>query len=221
VVAHTYAAAGDYLVILTVTNACGQDAVSHVITVAGGCVPPGGADFDWYPPTPLIGQVVTFTGSAAGTEPLVYAWDLGDGTPAAGPVVAHTYAAAGDYLVVLTATNACGQGVVSHVVTVAGGCVPPGGADFAWSPLTPLVGTVVYFTATQSGGTAPLAYAWALGDGETGSGMRVAHTYAATGTFTVVLTVTNGCGQDGAGHAVVVVQPPPAYIIYLPVVLRQ
>ena len=41
----------------------------------------------------------------------------------------------------------------------------------------------------------PIAgYAWNFGDGATGSGAQPAHTYAAAGTYTVALTVTDAAG---------------------------
>ena len=65
-------------------------------------------------------------------------------------------------------------------------------------------------TASPQSGTAPLAvsftsnasspngaiqsYAWNFGDGQTGSGSSVQHTYTATGSFTTTLTVTDSAG---------------------------
>lgn len=68
------------------------------------------------------------------------------------------------------------------------------------------------FTADPTSGVAPLtvdfdasgsndsdgnivSYAWDFGDGSTGSGMTTSHNYAAAGTYTVMLTVTD---NDGA-----------------------
>lgn len=82
------------------------------------CEPVQGAEFMWDPLEPQAGQEVFFMGWAEGSEPLTYAWDLGDGSQATGATAFHTYAAPGDYLVTLTVANGCGQQVVQHTVSV-------------------------------------------------------------------------------------------------------
>ena len=55
-------------------------------------------------PTPL-GQTTTLTASVATGSNPVFEWALGDGQSGFGPLVTHSYAAGGDYTVVVTASN--------------------------------------------------------------------------------------------------------------------
>jgi len=50
-----------------------------------------------------------------------------------------------------------------------------------------------------------ISYRWNFGDGTTASGISVAHIYAAAGTYTVVLTVTDNLGAAASGTAIIVV----------------
>lgn len=47
---------------------------------------------------------------------------------------------------------------------------------------------LVTFNAVASGGTSPYTYDWTFGDGATGSGAPVTHTYIQAGTYTAVVT---------------------------------
>jgi len=48
---------------------------------------------------------------------------------------------------------------------------------------------------------------WSFGDGASGSGVTLSHTYATGGTFTVALTVTDDSGETGIASASVTVTP--------------
>lgn len=45
----------------------------------------------------------------------------------------------------------------------------------------------VWFNASASGGPGPFAFAWTFGDGASGTGPSVSHTYATTGVYSVIL----------------------------------
>lgn len=74
------------------------------------------------PAIAAVGEAVPFTGTvspADATPPITYTWDFGDGTIATGSSIAHTYAMAGTYSVVLTATNSCSTQKVTAAHTLS------------------------------------------------------------------------------------------------------
>lgn len=54
-----------------------------------------------------------------------------------------------------------------------------------------------------------VSWSWSFGDGATGTGSVVGHTYAASGSYTVTLTVTDTGGHTGSKQLAVVVDIPP------------
>jgi hypothetical protein len=57
----------------------------------------------------------------------------------------------------------------------------------------------------------PLTYAWSFGDGANASGVAVSHTYTATGSYTVQLTVRSPTGTRVIAKRVVVEAQPTSY----------
>lgn len=101
---------------------------------------------------------------------------------------------------------------LASVVLLLVGCNPQ--PAFTVTP-TPLVaGVEASFDASSTvianthKGNAAVSYSWAFGDGSTGSGKQVKHTYAQPGTYTVTLTVVDKAGRSGTYRAPVVVAPP-------------
>ena len=71
--------------------------------------------------TPSSGLApLRITLTAAG-DAASYAWSLGDGSVASGPVVVHTYGAAGRYVATVTATGAAGETAQAQVEVVVSG----------------------------------------------------------------------------------------------------
>jgi PKD repeat protein len=69
-------------------------------------------------------------------------------------------------------------------------------ADFAYSPVNPILGQVISFDASASHDDVMIIeYAWDFGDGEIGSGVGPSHLYASVGTYEVSLTVTDNEGR--------------------------
>ena len=68
-------------------------------------------------------------------------------------------------------------------------------ANFTATPVTGTAPLAVRFTDTSTG--SPTSWAWSFGDGQTSTLRNPNHTYAAAGTYTVSLTVSNAAGQSG------------------------
>src|SRR5205823_4828060 len=118
----------------------------------------------------------------------------------------RTYAAGGSYTVTLTVTD--NGGATSQTANTVAVNAPPV-ASFT----SACTGLTCSFNASGSSDPdgAIASYAWSFGDAATGSGTTASRTYAAGGTYTVTLTVTdNGGAASQTAHAVAVNAPPVA-----------
>ncbi len=108
-----------------------------------------------------------------------------------------------------TDTAAANNSTSSATATIAlvpqGVILPPAGSPTAAFTITPTPvgqGSAVTFDASASvpgNGAASIAsYSWSFGDGATGTGSTVSHTYNTAATFQVTLTVTNDRGLSAS-----------------------
>jgi len=183
---HTYAAAGVYTAVLTVTSGSQTKTCSQVITVTGTSMTVTCTADVTSGVAPLK---VTFAASATGgPSTYAYAWDFGDGATSTSQNPIHTYTAPGPYHAVVTVTSGgqtatCAKDIaVAQVLT--GGCA----ADVT-SGTAPVI---VHFSAWAAGGIGSYVFSWVFGDGSTGDGNYVTHKYTQAGTYTVTLTITSG-----------------------------
>ena len=90
-----------------------------VDTTTVGCVSLSGANIEYSPTAPVIGQTVTFTATVTGgIPPFNYTWDFGDSSGDTGRVVTHAYDDDRSYNVQLTVTNCGGVFLVQTQRTV-------------------------------------------------------------------------------------------------------
>lgn len=158
-----------------------------------------------------------------GATPYIYKWDFGDGKPSVtttNPSVTHSYPiTANTYNMIFTvnpipASQPCGNSC--PYTEVRGVSVPgqpgvvvgnaPGGtvggsytvtSGFTYRVVT---GRVVQFDGGASGGATPYTFHWDFGDGTkvNDTGGTVTHTYAADGSYTATMSVTDANGKASA-----------------------
>ncbi len=174
-------------------------------------------DFTVTPPTPIIGQLVTFTENLSGfPEGYItsYEWDFGDGTTGNGESVEHQYMLAGEYRVTLTVIDERGgETMRTKTVTV----VQPE-ADFGWEPVTPTTQDVVHFAGMAIPAQGVAGWNWDFGDGGGANIQNPPHTFAQKGNYQVTLTVVYETGASAikVKYIEVVNSPPIADFTYSP-----
>ncbi|HOU14003.1 MAG TPA: PKD domain-containing protein [Anaerolineae bacterium] len=234
----TYSAAGVYTVTLVASNGCPStataqltvtviglpnivvtptafdvslnpgDAITRVLTLGNS----GSADLTWSltvnPPvgwlqaTPVNGVV-----APAASSPVNLAFDA-TGLPD-GVYTTTLWVASDDPDTPLV--------TVDVTLTVTSVCIPVAGADYSVTPFVPPAGVVLTFSGSVLQGSPPLTYAWDFGDGASGSGQTVTHTYAMSGTYSVVMTATNGCpSSDTVKRALLVIGVPEVRVVAPP-----
>lgn len=191
---HAYGAAGSYTVTLTVRNAGGENAASKVVTIAAGTPPVAAFEFQ------ASGLQVNFVDKSTG-GPTSWSWAFGDGGTSSQQNPIHTYPAAGNYTVTLTAINANGSNGTSQVVAVTAGTPPT--AKFAFTAN----GGQVNFVDQSTG--APTAWSWNFGDGSSDTAQNPVHVYANAGSFTVTLTASNANGSNATSQVVTIAAGSP------------
>jgi PKD repeat protein len=192
---HTYTQAGTYIVWLTVRD---DRSATHAVmkdVVVGTRPPP--------PPNTAPTASFTFTcayltcsfdgGASSDTDGAIggYVWNLGDGTVVEGNTLRtaqHSYSQPGSYTAGLTVTDNGGATNTQWLVIAVEANAPPT-ARFT------VACTGLSCSFDGSGSADPdgaiVNYAWAFGDGASGSGNVTSHTYGRAGNYTVTLTVTD------------------------------
>src|SRR5216117_548773 len=204
---HTYAAGGSYTVQLTVTDNQGAaNSTSHTVGVTPPNQPPV-ASFT----RSCNGLTCSLTSTSSDPDGTIasYSWNFGDGTPAStvqNP--SHTYGAGGSYTVTLRVTD--NQGAQSALASQTFTVTPPNQPPVA-SFTRSCNGLTCTFTSTSSDPDGTVAaYSWNFGDGTPISTLQnPSHTYAAGGSYTVTLQVTDNQGAQSAQPTNTLTVTPP------------
>jgi PKD repeat protein len=139
-------------------------------------------------------------------DTITYAWQFGDGTTAAGATTTHAYSAAGSYVVNVTASDNKGAASPKNSTTLTVTEGVPGTIAITFSPSSPNTGDTITFVALAidpDGDT--VTYTWDFGDGTTGTGATVTHSYSDAKDYTVKVNATDGHGGLSTGEVKVTV----------------
>ena len=158
------------------------------------------------------GLACSFTDGSSDSDGVIASrvWDFGDGSSSSGASASHTYAAGGTYKVTLTVTDDAGaSGSTSQGVSVTAPANSSPTANFAVSCMD--LGCT--FTDQSSDGDGSIkSWAWDFGDGTSSTAQHPKRTYAAAGTYTVKLVVTdNASAKDDATKTATTKQPAATF----------
>jgi PKD repeat protein len=159
---------------------------------------------------------VTFNGTSSTTPNssiVSYSWTFGDGSQATGETISHTFTTAGTYYTQLTVVDSQGLSDTASTPIVVIGSAPANEKPIAViADGTPSVDEPLTFSFDGSQSSDPdgsiTQYSWNFGDGTTGSGQSVLHTYSSAATYTVSLQVTDDRGETATTSTEIVCNTP-------------
>lgn len=190
-----------FIVSLRTFNGCGSDIFRDTILV----YPFPLANFGFSVDTGCAPVNVTFANISQGS-PDSYFWDFGNGFTSTDQTPASQVFTAGEtpltYDITLVATNACGSDSLSKPLVVYPEEVQ------AFLNLDNEQGCAPYTLQLESFSTPAPFVSWDFGDGQTGGGEQIRHTYAEPGQYTVKLNVGNGCREDSTTATITVLASP-------------
>lgn len=136
-------------------------------------------------PSDTLGMIFVSSGGPHSSV----SWDFGDGSVGTGGAITHHYPSSGNYIVCMTvvdSTSGAGQTCTNcFPITVPGG--PHGGNCSFTTSSTPAGGGTFTF-ASNSISTPNSTINWDFGDGTSGYGSAVTHTFPANGVYAVCMT---------------------------------
>jgi len=185
---HCYKHPGSYQVTLIASNSTCSDTAKQ--TVEEYPIPVAAFSSTAFGCGSLCVNFIDMSTVSGGGTIAAWSWNFGDGTAASAlQNPNHCYATPGTYNVELTVVSNAGcDTTIGYPVEIS----PWPVVSISVSPSPVKAGVPETFIDTNSKGIAN--YNWNFGDGSTGMGDTVTHTYAMGGTYYVLLSVTSDSG---------------------------
>lgn len=184
---HTFTTSGTFTVKLYSSYGGCIDSTDTVITVA----PQPTLAFSGTP-IQACSVPITTNFSNTSTGATSYTWKFGDGGSSTATSPTHTYNAMGNYDVTLIGTSSAG--CVDSLKKVSYVQLQPMSVSIIGPQILGCAPASAGYTASVISAFSITSYAWDFGDGSSGSGFAVNHTYAAAGNYTQKVVVTNSAG---------------------------
>jgi PKD repeat protein len=206
---HIFNRTGDFDVRLRVTDDQGLTSeVKHHVQIGGPLTASISA-----PGQGQVGQSIAFRASSGSSNIVSFVWSFGDGSTASGQDVSHVYAGPGNFVVTLMVTDKSeNTATATQSISIGGQALQPPTAVIN-APGQATEGQAVTFdgSASTAGSGSITGYTWKFGDGGTGSGATVSHTFTKTGNHSVTLIVTNSSNLTAkATHVIQIGGTPKA-----------
>jgi PKD repeat protein len=196
-----YHTPGVYPVTLTAINPAGSGALTKMDHIVVSGAPTAGFDYA------IAETTVSFDNATAGAD--TYLWLFGDGQSSTAAEPVHVFPGAGEFEVLLIATNACGADTALQTISIVGEAPLPTIALADTMGCAPLA---LAFSASYVGGE-PTAWQWSFPGGEPAASNEPnpVVVYSAPGTYSVSLVMSNAFGENSATAAdIVTVREQPA-----------
>lgn len=198
---HTFSTSGWYHICLTIYDSICQSTYCEYIFIgnpndtinSNNCQ----SAFGWYPGN--VPYNVGFYDSSSGNNIQSWYWTFGDGTTSTDQHPFHSFGGPGFFQVCLTITaaNNCTSTWCDYVqVDTFYFCHN----NIAYQTS----GNSVYLNGSHSGAPA-VNYQWYFGDGTTGTGQQVTHTYSVPGTYNVTLVSSDTVGCTAISDQIIVI----------------
>ena len=192
----TYNTPGAYAVTLEASNASFSATQTEMSYIFIDDVPSVGFT------TTTNGAIVEFTNTSNNAN--TYLWNFGDGNMSTEANPTHTYATAGDFTVVLTATNDCGSSTTE--VTVTSTFLPT--ANFFIQNMMDCAPATIQFVDNSTSNTTSWNWTFDGGSPNTSSVQNPAITFNTAGVHEITLVASNAAGSSTFSLQITLDSPP-------------
>ncbi|MDP5082258.1 MAG: PKD domain-containing protein, partial [Winogradskyella sp.] len=217
-----------YTITLVVSTSCGQTVLTAgpIIILSKPEV-----DFEFEAPG-CVNAAIQFTNLTEDgfgpncIEQTLHLWDFGDGTTSDLENPSHVYTSPGTYTVTLTEENFCGltepvvkticiepELVPSFSIDTSTGCVPLDVLGTNTTDLTQSCGNDTYlWEVTYTSEFCGTTESWSFTNGTDETSENPSFQFDTAGTYELLMTVTNSCGDFTTSEIIEVKRPPTAII---------